>query len=205
MPSYGQGAGTGAQAIELLDSELFLAYPNAIADRCLVFVACSLPSFPVAIDTVLLGGLPGQVKALSSHAGVSCSIWEVVGAIQLPAFRRLMIEFAQPCDAVAYVLPLFDSQLGHNDLALGDGVSMSVPVHGVGVGSLLFSHIAFPGQVFDSFAAPQVYIQSLGAFNGGPVKVFHFVTVTPGEPGGPTVLGAFSQPTPWCAAFLEVK
>jgi hypothetical protein len=186
-----------------LSSSLYFPYPHGTCDRFLVFLACNLPVGPNF--GVGFNGQQAALRALSGNGDLSTSIWEVPGA-GLPAYLPLAVSLPATCDAVAFVLPLFDvGSLGHDDLALGSGASMSQWIHGVGTGSLLFTNLGFPGQVFDSFGPPQTYIHSLGAFNGRAPHAFHFVTAIPGEPGGPTVLGDFSQSTPWAACFLEVK
>jgi hypothetical protein len=202
--SYGQGAGIGVQNASGIDTQLFIPYPSGEANRFLVFVACSLPP-AASIASLTFNDKPGALRAISGLDNLSVSIWELPGAT-IPDYLPLLLVLVSAADAVVFVLPLFDfATVGQSDLALGEGDSFAHQVHGAGSRGLVFLNLGFPSQVFDSFAPPQTYIQSLGGYNGSPPRAFHFVTATPGEPGGPTIGGTFSQPTPWAAAFLEVK
>lgn len=200
--TWGQGAGVGAQSVSGINSGLYLPWPQATCDRLLIFVSTNLPASGVA--AVSLNGVPASARSIAAIGDLSCSIWEAPG-LELPQFVNLSVGLADIADLVAYVLPVFGSQVGHGDLAFGSSDSMSHQVNGATTRWMVFAQITFPGQVFDSFDPPQQFIQSLGAFNGRPPRVFHFVTATPGEPGGPTILGSFSESGPWCATFLEVK
>ncbi len=203
--STGQGAGVGVQGAARLDYSLFFPYPTGTCDRFLVFVVatCDLPEY------VTLGSNAAGIVALSGLTSpkLTSSIWIVAGQ-PLPTFLPLSITLPDIADVVAFVLPLFGvtSGVAHSELEIGTGTEVKARIHGAtDPEALVFMNLGLPGQIIDIIPPGQTYIQSLGAYNGGPVRAFHYVTSMPTEPGGPTFLGALSQSTPWCAALAEIR
>jgi hypothetical protein len=199
--SLGQGAGVGVQGVSVLDYSLYLP-GSGTPDRFIVGVALNRPA-GAGIDELYLNGDPGTVKALSGNGDLSCSFWDVPGEA-MPGFMPLRIELVDYADVVAFALPVFGfSSYGHAAAALGTGTSIAETVHGAGTGSVVLMNLCFPSQVIDSFPGDQTFITAL--YSGIPPLVFHWITSMPGQSGGPSFFGSFSQSSPWAACFLELK